>query len=369
MSVSKDKNGKYKFSFTVPGHERQRGRGFKTKAEAQAVEERRRREIVSGARQVTFADAYTLYMEGTAMKARARDANERLWRQVYPSLGYLYLEEVDTSAMDALKQQLPSHLAPKSVNNYLGLVRAVLNFMRKRGRLQFIPYVPTLSVPRKHQEWYTEDERDRLLCGFFEHRPQWYLFFYLTARLGLRRGEVYAISRQQVRELPPRLVVDQAVQRGTLQRPAIIVARKNDEAYTLDLSEDVLDAVRWHERQGYSGPQFLFSKDGTFPRYLDNHVRPLKTVQQLKGLRQLSHHRVGRHSVASQAATTGQSVKIIQAQLGHRSEASTHKYAHLGSKAQLRLVESLAPKAPPHGVRAPSSQDQGTVGAPYEKGT
>jgi site-specific recombinase XerD len=72
------------------------------------------------------------------------------------------------------------------------------------------------------------------------------------------------------------------------------------------------------------------------------------TVQRKLGLRELSHHKVGRHSVASQAVTGGQSVKVVQAQLGHRSEQSTHKYAHLGSRAQLELVARLAPVAPPH---------------------
>ncbi len=60
------------------------------------------------------------------------------------------------------------------------------------------------------------------------------------------------------------------------------------------------------------------------------------------------HHAIGRHSVASQAATGGESIKAIQAQLGHSSEQSTHKYAHLGSKAQLRVVEVLTPTSPPH---------------------
>jgi integrase len=44
----------------------------------------------------------------------------------------------------------------------------------------------------------------------------------------------------------------------------------------------------------------------------------------------------------------GHSIKAIQAQLGHRSEQSTHVYAHLGSDAQLRLVKALQPVAPPH---------------------
>jgi len=57
---------------------------------------------------------------------------------------------------------------------------------------------------------------------------------------------------------------------------------------------------------------------------------------------------VGRHSVASQAVTGGESVKAVQAQLGHRSEQSTHQYAHLGSGAQRRLVEALRPALAPH---------------------
>jgi integrase len=103
-----------------------------------------------------------------------------------------------------------------------------------------------------------------------------------------------------------------------------------------------------HVGAGYGGPEFLFSKTDAFPRYIDSHVRPLKLVQQKLGLRVLSHHKVGRHSVASQAVTGGESVKAVQAQLGHRSEQSTHQYAHLGSGPQRRLVEALRPARAPH---------------------
>jgi integrase len=204
------------------------------------------------------------------------------------------------------------------------------------------------SVPRAHVDWYTEQERDQLLEGMFRLEPQWYLFYYFTARLGLRTGEVYAITHGQVRRQPPRLVVDRAVQRGTKARAASLVTRKNDEAYVLDLTADILDAVDWHCEAGYAGEEFLFSKTGAFPRYIDSHVRPLKLVQRKLGLRELSHHKLGRHSVASQAVTSGQSVKAVQAQLGHRSEVSTHKYAHLGSTAQRRILQALVPTFPPH---------------------
>jgi hypothetical protein len=73
-----------------------------------------------------------------------------------------------------------------------------------------------------------------------------------------------------------------------------------------------------------------------------------------------SRHAVGRHWVASQAVTGGHSIKAVQAQLGHRSEQSTHMYAHLGSGAQRRLVEALAPLAPPHVNHASTSKKKGT---------
>jgi hypothetical protein len=70
-----------------------------------------------------------------------------------------------------------------------------------------------------------------------------------------------------------------------------------------------------HQR-GIRGEEFLFSQDGTWPRFIDSHKKPLREVQAALGLRLLSHHYVGRHSVASQAATGGESIKAIQAQLG-----------------------------------------------------
>ena len=144
------------------------------------------------------------------------------------------------------------------------------------------------------------------------------------------------------------MVVDRAVQRGYKDRPAKLGSRKNHEVYTTALGRDVLEVIRWHIDHGYAGPKFLFSQDGTFPKHLDSHKRPLRTVQKALGLPLLSHHQIGRHSMASQAATDGQPIKAIQAQLGHRSAQSTEVYAHLGSSAQLRLVKALEPASPPH---------------------
>ena len=173
--------------------------------------------------------------------------------------------------------------------------------------------MPTSTTPRPsvrwhpcQPRWHNEAERDRLLRGMFETQPRRYAFFYLTTRLGLRTGEVYAISRDRIRDVPPTLIVDRAVQRGYKDRPAMLGSRKNHEVYATALGRDVLEVIRWHIDHGYAGPKFLFSQDGTFPKHLDSHKRPLRTVQKALGLPLLSHHQIGRHSMASQAATDGQ---------------------------------------------------------------
>jgi integrase len=338
----------WQYDFQLPGQPRKRKGGFRTKAAALAAGEKLMRQLERGSSPITLSEAYKRYIGATKMKERSRDYYDHQMKYIEPVLGHMLIDDVDTMALDELKQTLPERLGPASVNHIVKLVGTVLRFMWKRGKLTHVPYVPTEKVPRKSPEWYTTEERDLLLDGMFRLQPRWYLFFYITCRLGLRRGEVYAISHRQIRHIPPRLIVDQQVQRGSKTRPPELITRKNDEAYTLELTQDVLDAIEWHTKKGYAGDEFLFSKDGTFPRWIDSYVRPLQAVQRELGLRLLSHHQIGRHSVASQAATGGESIKAIQAQLGHRSEQSTHRYAHLGSKAQLRLVQGLTPATPPH---------------------
>ena len=146
------------------------------------------------------------------MKDRSRDSYGNLWPQIKPVLGHLFIEEVDTAAMDALKRALPSRLGPKSVNNRLALVRAVLRFCWKRGLLAAVPYVPTERTAKKQPKWYSEAERDRFLAGMFELQPQWYLFFYLSARLGLRVSEVHTMARSPLQDSPPQLLIDRGLE-------------------------------------------------------------------------------------------------------------------------------------------------------------
>ncbi|MEI9951643.1 MAG: hypothetical protein WDO74_22350 [Pseudomonadota bacterium] len=246
----------WQYDFKLSGFGRHRQGGYQTKAEALLAERTEREALLSGARQVLFSEAYAEYSAATSMKDRARDAYEHAWKRIKPELGHFYIEGVGTSALDSFKQTLPKHLGPKSINQHLILVRALLRFMWKRSKLKSVPYVPMESVPQKHVGWYTRQERDKLLEGIYRLEPQWYLFYYLTVRLGLRTGEVYGVAHSRILREGMQLVVDQVVQRGTKTRASRLSTRKTDEAYVLDITPDILAAVDWHISQGYGGGEF-----------------------------------------------------------------------------------------------------------------
>jgi hypothetical protein len=84
----------------------------------------------------------------------------------------------------------------------------------------------------------------------------------------------------------------------------------------------------------------------SFPRYMDSHRRPMRTTQKATGLREISHQAFGRHSVASQPVTSGRSLRMVQAQLGHRSRQKSEKYSHLASRARDRHPISSHSRSP-----------------------
>lgn len=349
MGVRKLK-GSWQYDFKLSEHPRQRKAGFRTKSEAQHAERQARERLIRGVTPMTLAEAYREFVRvsRSSLKVRTLDHYEHLWTRIEPVLGHLLIEQIKTETLERFVEQLTGPIENATKNKHLVLIRTLLRFAWKRGKLDRLPYVPMLKTAKTSKEWYSKAERDRLLDEIYDRAPHWYLFFYLTCRLGLRVGEVYAISRDRVREDPALLRIDRQVQRGTKDREAMLATRKNNEDLTLPLPADVLKAIRWHIDHGFAGPEFLFSMDGSFPRYLDSHKGVLRRAQRAAGLRQLGHHAIGRHSVASQAASSGESLRVIQAQLGQRSIQSTEVYAKVASYSQLRLVEGLAPAAPRH---------------------
>jgi integrase len=346
--IKRRPSGYWEYRFRYEDRRYSKGR-FKTKKQAELAEKKKQLEVISGDRSVTLVEAYQLYKKARPdIKTRTLDEFERyMERDITPLLGHICIEEISALVLDDFKAQLPAHLSSSSKNKRLTLISAILRYCCSRDLLMSMPIIPKAKETRKAVQWYTEEQRDQLLNGFLRHRPHWYFFFYITMRLGLRVGEVYAIEHRQFKRTPPTLIVDQAAQRGNTKkgREVDLKSRKNEEVLVLDLEEDILAAYDWHCGCGYTGHRFVFFD--RIPLHLDNHRKPLKAVQKLVELPAYSHHKIGRHSVGSQAQRKGVPLHDIQQQLGHKSIRSTEQYAHGGEQGN--VVRALRPVRPPHG--------------------
>lgn len=84
-------------------------------------------------------------------------------------------------------------------------------------------------------------------------------------------------------------------------------------------------------------------------------------VRELAGLESLRMHDL-RHSVASVAASSGASLPLIGAVLGHRDVRSTHRYAHLTDDARSALADRTAEEISALMSATPSTSEIRLVG-------
>jgi integrase len=347
--VVRKRGSKWEYDFRLLG-KRHRDGGFRTKTIAELAEKKKERELLSG-KQMTYAEVWEKFLEGTKHKPLTREKYVWLYDfYLKESLGPLYLTEFETATFDDLKKRFDPTLGASTVNLYLTLAKAPLTFAWKRNWMPHPPWVAKDPTPDKVEQWYTVEERDRFLEGVFEHAPHWYLFFYLTSRLGLRRGEVYPIEHEQFQRERGSLLIDKGAVQGTKDRPLQIDLRKGNDTLTLKVTQDVFDAYDWHCKMGFAGKRYVMMPNDKVPTYLDSHKAVMRTVQKRLGLPRYPHHAIGRHSVASQAVEDEQHPKAIQQQLGHKRAETTQRYMHAKQGAQLKIVEALRPSRAPHEV-------------------
>jgi integrase len=349
--VVRKRGKKWEYDFRLLG-KRERDGGFATKPIAVLAEKRKQEELLGGKR-MTYAEAWEKFLAGTRHEVLTREKYVWLYeKHLSEALGPLYISAIETEHFDELKKRFDPALAASTVNLYLKLAKAPLTFARNRKWILYTPWTPREVEREKVERWYTVEQRDRFLEGVFDLAPNWYLFFYLTVRVGLRRGEVYALSHRQFDRERMRLVIDRRAIRGTKSRPARILpgrkARRGQSVLELAVSQDIFDAYDWHCKMGYAGEQLVVAQDDALAAHLDSHAPVMRKVQRKLGLPLFPHHAVGRHSVASQAVEEDVHAKTIQQQLGHHNPATTQRYIHVRSGAQLKIMESLRPARAPH---------------------
>jgi integrase len=288
----------------------------------------------------------------------AAQVETHLRRHVYPTFGDRALGAIRPSEVQAWVRGLEQHLAPSTI----GVVYSfVVGIFRAAVRDRLIAASPCVGVrlpkpePKRVEPLATERVEDLIAAMPERYRA----LVVLAAGTGLRQGECFGVELDRVDFLRRTLRVDQ--QLVTMPgKPPYLAAPKTPASYrTVPLPRVVVDALAAHlaafpavrveitdatakpePKSRLAALVFTTAAGRPVPRTRFSPIwRPAAAAAGLGD--GVTFHDL-RHHFASLLIRHGESVKVVQKRLGHKSALeSLDTYGHLWPDAEDRTREAV----------------------------
>ena len=263
-------------------------------------------------------------------KSTLEDYESTLRVHLVPFFGQRQLSDIDVTTVEAfIYAKLDEGKAPKSIQNYLGLLNSIVGYGVKRGWCESNP-VALVETPRVHRDrdirFLTVPELEAVLTaspdtplGRVDR-----LVFLAAAMTGMRRGEVVALRWQDI-DWHVRLIrVRQTFTRNQFGTPK---SRRSSRA--VPLAPRLTDELRAHREQcSLVEPTDLVFGHPQLGTVLDPsklRKRFLACVRRAN-VRPVRFHDL-RHTFGTQMAAAGAPMRAIQEWLGHSDLRTTLIYA------------------------------------------
>jgi len=181
----------------------------------------------------------------------------RFKNHINPAFGKLKLDQIRGQEIERFKaRKLAEGLSPKTVNNYLTVLRRMLSLAHEWDLISGVPHFKWLKAPEPGVDFLSFEEADRLVKAA---DPNWDVMILTGLRAGLRHGELIGLRWEDVDLVAGRLVVRQSIVRGVIG-PLWRACRRAG-----------LRKIGWHCLRH------------TFASHLVMRGVPLKAVQELMG--------------------------------------------------------------------------------------
>lgn len=297
----------------------------------------------------TFATMAGMYMEHAApVECKPSEVDSKRHKLVYLNdwIGARPVGEINRADIDRVRAKLrPDGLKLSTVNNYLSVIGAVLDYAIERGEISARPRlgIKRPDVALQPSEIYREAEVDALLAaarGDIMERCALLLGF----DAGLRAGEIRALHRADI--VGSTIHVNWSCYGDKVGTP------KSGKGRRVNMSKRLADAVR-AALLAHAGPRVLARQTGG-GRWRKFEGTPwtkesMRLYQPGKGWHAL------RHGFCTRLAERGVAAAEIMAVAGHASIKTSERYIHLeGDKAAacVAVLDTPAPRRGRAGGRA-----------------
>jgi integrase len=209
--------------------------------------------------------------------------------------------------------------APGTVNRHLGVLRSAWSWARAAGLIPMERVWPTrlmLTEPDGRTRHLDDEELQRLLDAV-ESDPILHAPLIVSLAAGVRQGEVLALTWADI---------DLAKGHCTLRRTKNKGKKKNTRLIYLPPS--AVAALQGLRKRTVVSPTHVFLNQSGGRLKQSYLARRWQRVRKAAKLVDFKWHDL-RHSCASIYAQNGASLPQIGSVLGHKSHASTNRYAHM----------------------------------------
>jgi integrase len=182
----------------------------------------------------------------------------------------------------------------------------------------------------KRRRYLNGDELARLVEALNKHDQHSANIFRMLLLTGARRGEVLGMRW-----------ADLDLAAGKWTKPASTTKQKSEHEVPLSApARQLLNEIRDAQAaKGKALPVFVFPGAGD-AKHIVSVKRAWKSLCKAAAIPNLRIHDL-RHSFASQLASSGASLPLIGALLGHSNPTTTHRYSHLFDDPQRQAVERV----------------------------
>lgn len=218
--------------------------------------------------------------------------------------------------------------------------------------------MPRIQVEQKKIGFYDKNELQQFLQFAWDFDPnKVYTFFRLLAYSGMRKGEAYALTWEDIDFEKNQVSISKSLARGENNRLYISTPKTKHSVRTISLDKDTMNHLkRWkntqrqqllmlgHPTKKHGQNIFTSDENEYYNPTVDKHWLSRIYKQEIvpKDFKRISTHGF-RHSHASLLFEAGATIKEVQDRLGHSDVATTMNiYTHVTESARDKTADLFA---------------------------
>lgn len=328
---------------------------------------------------ITFSELVDLWMNSYCSHKLAESTKssyaKRLKNDILPVLKDMKIEDIKTNDIDNLVNNMINQKRSRnSINNTIALISGIFTYANKNFRYDYNPASNATKINSqlakrknltKHPNVNIEREDiDKIFKRFTMSNPQQFLPLLFGYRCGLRRGEIFAITWDEIDFDKKTLKVKRQVKDYNKDGiPWKFDITKYDEEREISLDNDTIKILKEYRKEHlknresnkfqkyYVDEYGFFTYDSSKPEYdfvirkSNSAYATRNTVQQIA---HIIHHELNipnftMHSLrcthATDLSTNGIPLKEIMERLGHKKPIETLGYTRTSNKSH-EILES-----------------------------